>query len=84
MFLGRPNGDRNGRVAPPYDPLERRTNNPQVGGDKFLRGKQKRRHEDNRVTAYVLRFSYSFRPMLVDAIAQSDSFSGFLSGSPAG
>ena len=34
------------RVAPSYDPVERRTNNPQVGRDKFLRGKQKRRQED--------------------------------------
>ena len=41
--------------------LERRTNNPQVGRDKFLRGKQKRRHEDAVSLQYVLRFSYSFR-----------------------
>jgi hypothetical protein len=32
-------------VSPSYDPVERRTNNPQVVAGKFLRGKQKRRRK---------------------------------------
>src|SRR5688572_2822237 len=53
--------------------LERRTRNPQVLFDKFLREKRKRRRSD----AVLLESVATAAPMLVDAIAETGS-----SGSP--
>src|SRR4029453_5772557 len=60
--------------SPPVRPStpERRTNNPQVVADKFLRGKQKRRRKGRRFVQYVAYFGHSFEPTLVDAIAERE------------
>lgn len=50
--------------------LERRTMNPWVVVDKFLRGKRKRRRWGRHFGRYVAHFGHSFRPMLADAIAE--------------